>query len=74
MFNNLDQHLCLRHAVAYTQMLIYISTPILSLAFSVFKPKILIFCKTTKDFLIVKTKCEFLDKIFSTGINVTNEV
>jgi len=52
--------------MAYIHLLIYISTPILSLAFSVFKPKILIFCKTTKDFLIVKTICEFLDKIFST--------
>ena len=52
--------------MAYIHLLIYISTPILSLAFSVFKPKILIFRKTTKDFLIVKTKCEFLDKICCT--------
>ena len=52
--------------MAYIHLLIYISTPILSLAFSVFKPKILIFRKTTKDFLIVKTICEFLDKICCT--------
>ena len=60
--------------MAYIQLLIYILNLQLSLAFSVFNPKILIFCKTTKNFLIVKTKCEFLDKIFSTSINVTNEV
>lgn len=60
--------------MAPIHLLINIKTSNLSLAFSVFKPRILFFCKTTKDFLIVKTKCEFLDKIFSTSINVTNEV
>ena len=60
--------------MAPIHLLIYILTSNLSLAFSVFNSRILIFCKTTKDFLIVKTICEFLDKIFSTSINVTNEV